>query len=194
MEEEVFVSLHDFLDVVIADRNFTVRTFFSQAFLQNFRRGLQVNHQIGDGELIMEMMIITVVNVQLLVSKVDVGENFIFFKNVVGDNQLLRTALHFQFLQLLETANHESELSLEGGAAISLIEGAKKCIVFGFDHALGTQSVSNNVGQRALADANRPFNGDITRWFKKLGHGFMVRADSAQDISATSRWQSTKRE
>src|ERR1051325_6805016 len=77
-----------------------------------FRRGLQVNHQIGDGELIMEMMIITVVNVQLLVSKVDVGENFIFFKNVVGDNQLLRTALHLQFLQLLETANHESELGL----------------------------------------------------------------------------------
>src|SRR6185312_3984225 len=113
MEEEVFVGLHDFLNVVIADRYFTMRTFFTQAFLQNFRRGLQVNHQIGDRKLIMEMMIITVVNVQFLVSKVDISENFIFFKNVVGDNQLLRTALHLQFLQLLETANHESELGLE---------------------------------------------------------------------------------
>ena len=72
--------------------------------------------------------------------------------------------------QLLEAADQEGQLRLEGGAGFAFVESLQERIVFGLDDSLGGEPLSKNPGQRALADAYGTFDRNITGKFEKIGH------------------------
>ena len=84
MKEEVLVGLDHFFYVIVADGNFAGSIFLTQAPLQHLRRGLEIDHQIRDRQLLAEMMEVAVVNLKLRVAEIDVREQFVFLEDVVS--------------------------------------------------------------------------------------------------------------
>ena len=74
--------------------------------------------------------------------------------------------------QLLEAADEEGQLRLEGGTGLAIVKRRlRNGLSSGSDHPLGVQAVGQNLRQRALADANGTFDCNVTGQFEKLGHG-----------------------
>src|SRR5882724_6381950 len=174
MKKEMFIRLDHFFNVVVAHLGFSGNVFLAQAFLQHLGRCLKVNHQVRRGQLLSEELVIAVINFQLGVSQVDVGEDLVFFEDVVRHYRLARLGPHLQSAQLFETTDKKRKLRLETGAALAFIKRPQERIVFRFDHALRVQPVRDDIGQRALAHPDGPFHCYILWWFKKLGHGFLI--------------------
>jgi hypothetical protein len=74
-------------------------------------------------------------------------------------------------VQLLEAADKECQLGLEGGSALAFIECFQKWIVFRFDDPLRRQTLSENSRQCALPNAYGTFDGDVTGKLEKICHG-----------------------
>src|SRR5215470_14335547 len=117
------------------------------------------------------MLVIVVVNFQLGIGEVDIGEDLVFLENVVGHDGFARVRTDLESAKLFIPAHQKAELRLKCRAALAFIKRSQKRIVVGFDDALRVQAVRNHIGQRALADANRAFQRYISRGFEKLGHG-----------------------
>src|ERR1044071_7301500 len=184
MKKEVFIGLDHLFNVVVAHGGFTGDVFLAQALLQHVGRGLKVNHQVRRGQLLAEELVIAVINFQLRIAQIDVGEDLVFFKDVVGDDGLARLGPHFKPLQLLKAADKKGKLGLESGAALAFIKRAQKRIVLRLDYALRVQPVRDDVGQRALAHADGAFHCYILWWFKKLGHVLLINASQVADLTA----------
>src|SRR5208282_6285103 len=76
--------------------------------------------------------------------------------------------------QLLEAANQERQLGLEGGATLALVKRLQKRIVFRLDDALCRQALSENPRQRALPNSYGTFDRNVTGKLEKLGHGLSI--------------------
>src|SRR5205085_11213967 len=116
------------------------------------------------------MLVIAVVDLQFRIVEIDVGENFVFLKDVIGHHRLLRFTADIQMLELLKTAHHEGELGLKSGAPLTFVKSPQERIVFRLNHALRVELVSNTISTSALADADRTFDCYVSGWFEKLGH------------------------
>ena len=90
MKKEVFVGLGHFFNVIVADGALAGRVFLAQPLFQHLRRGLQINHQIGRGQLRAKIIVKAIVNFQLLIVQVQAGEQLVFFKNIIGHNAFAR--------------------------------------------------------------------------------------------------------
>ena len=90
MEEEVFVGLHHFHQVVLADRFFPGSVFLFQSFLQDFGRGLQVDDEVGRWQLVAERIEVAIVGFQFVVVEVEAGKQLVFLENIVRDDGLVR--------------------------------------------------------------------------------------------------------
>src|SRR5208283_6249167 len=99
-----------------------------EALLQHLRRRLQVNHQVGGGHILPEKVVVAAVNVKLLIAQVQTGEKLVFLEDIVGDEGLVGIAFHFKRGQLFVARNKESELSLESGSRLALVERLEKRI------------------------------------------------------------------
>jgi len=81
---------------------------------------------------------------------------------------------------LLEAADQERKLCLECRAGLAFIERLQKWIVFRFDDALSSQSLSENPRQGALPNAYRTFDRNVTGKLEKLGHRLATVVGTAQ--------------
>jgi hypothetical protein len=72
--------------------------------------------------------------------------------------------------QLLEAANQKRQLRLESSAGFALVERLQKWIVFWFDDALSSQTLSENPRQGAFAHSYGTFDRNVTGKLEKLGH------------------------
>ena len=70
----MLVSFDDFFQVVIIDGLLAGRILLLQTLLQNLGRGLQVDDEIGRGQLFAEKIVVTIVGFQFLVAEIQAGE------------------------------------------------------------------------------------------------------------------------
>src|SRR5262245_37009830 len=114
VKEEVFVGLGYRGDVVVADFGLNGLIFLAQPPPQDLGRGLKVNHQIRRGELALEEVVITVIDLKLLIIQVQIGKDLVLFEDVIGYD--CRVGAAVQGAQLLKALDQEGELGLKGGA------------------------------------------------------------------------------
>src|SRR5208282_581955 len=174
VKEKVFVGLYDLHQVILADGLLAGRVLFLQPLLQHFRRGLQIDDEVGRGQLFAKIIEVAIVGIEFLIVEVEAGEELVLFKNVIGHHGLIRPRPQIESAQLLEAANQKRQLGLEGGAGLAFVERFQKWIVFRLDNALGGQTLSQNPRQRALPNSYGTFNRDVTGKLEKLGHGLMT--------------------
>jgi hypothetical protein len=171
VEEKVFVGFDDLFHVLVADGALVGDILAPEALAENIERGLEVDDEIGGGQLGAEEFVITVVDGKLVVAEVEVGEEFVLLEDVVGDDYLLRIVGGGEGAELLEAADEKGKLSLESGSGLAIIEGGEKWVRLGLLNKLAVELLGKETGERALADANRTFYGDISGWFEKISHG-----------------------
>ena len=166
----MFVGLGDLFNVVVAHGAFAGRVLLAQPPLQHLRRGLQINHQVGRGQVLAKIIVEAVVNRELCIAKVEAGEELVFFKNVIGNNGLARVRARLQFAELLIALDQECKLRLEGGAAFAFIKCRKKSILLRLAHPLRVHALGNDFCQSALSNSYGTFNGDVAGQFEEIGH------------------------
>src|ERR1700722_9605319 len=90
VKEKVFVGLHHLHQVILADGLFSGRVLFLQPFLQHLRRGLQIDDEVGCRKLLAKIIEIAIVGIELLIVEVEAGKELVFFKNIIGNDSLVR--------------------------------------------------------------------------------------------------------
>ena len=142
-----------------------------QPLLQHLGRRLQVNHQVGRRNVLPEQIVVAVVNLQLVIAQVQAGKQLVFLEDVIGNDRLVGIALHVQRGQLLIPRDQKGKLRLEGRTALSVVEALEERVALRFADALRVQRLRDDLAQRALADSDGAFNGDIARRFEQVCHG-----------------------
>ena len=84
MEKEMFVGAVDLRHVIQVDGALAGGVLLPQTLAQHLGRSLQVDHQVGRGDLVAEQLVVAVVDFQLRVGEVEVGEDLVFFQDVIG--------------------------------------------------------------------------------------------------------------
>src|SRR5205807_1472940 len=171
VKEKVLVGLDDFFKIIVVDGLLAGRVFLLETFLQNLRRGLQVDDEIGCRQLLAKEIVVAVVGFEFLVAEVEASEKFIFLEDKIRDHCALRMRAEIERAQLLEAPDQECELRLERGAAITLVERAQERILLGLNDALRIQTIGEDSCQRALADSDGAFDCDVAGTLEKIRHG-----------------------
>ena len=118
VEEEVFVGFDDFFEVIVADAFFGGGIALLETLLEDIHRGLQVDDELRRRELRAEHLIVAVVHVEFGVAKIEVGEELVFFEDVIDDDDLARSGSDLELPQLFVALDEERELRLEGGSGL----------------------------------------------------------------------------
>ena len=161
-KEKVFVGASDFFDVFGGNLFFFLGFFLGDSGAQDFRFGLQVNHQIGFGEFGGDGFVVAFVKFEFRVIEIQIGENAVFFHEEIADDGTGRVSRHGladAFLAL----DQEVHLGAESGAAFCSIEIGQKRIVFAIIDAPGMQTFSEDAGEGRFADAQRALDHDKAR-------------------------------
>ena len=135
----MLVSLDDLFHVLVANGALAGDIFAAQAFAQDVERCLKVDDQIRGGQLGTEELVVTIVNSQFVIAEVEVGEELVFLKDVIGDDDLLHTAGGGQGPQLLKAANEKSKLGLESCPGLTIVKRWEERIFLRFLHKLAMQ-------------------------------------------------------
>src|SRR5712691_682360 len=83
-EEEVFVGARNFLDVFEGDASFVAGSFLGDAGAEDFGLGLEIDDEIGSGKVRGEGFVIALVEFELFVGEVEIGEDAVLLHEEVG--------------------------------------------------------------------------------------------------------------
>jgi hypothetical protein len=179
-EEEVFVGCGDFFDVFGGDLGLVAGGFFGDACAEDFRFGLEVDDKIGSGNAGGQGFVEAIVEFQLFVIEIEIGEDTVFLEQEIGENW----AGSFDgesFANALLAFDEEVHLGAEGGAGFFLVEVGEEGIVFAVVDAAGVETFGEDFGEGGLADAKRAFDDDkagglrAALWFRSaLSRGGIV--------------------
>src|SRR5260370_1046493 len=127
-EKEVFVGAGDFLDVFGGDVGLVAGGFFGDAGAKDFGLGLEVDDQVGGGNVGGESFIIALVELELGVVEIEVGEDAVLFHEEIGEDG----AGGFDsasFAEALLALNEEVHLGAKSGAGLGFVEvgGGENC-------------------------------------------------------------------
>src|SRR6516164_456234 len=136
VKKEMLVSLHYFLEIILADRFLPRSILLFQPFLQHLWRCLQINHQIGRRNILPEHLVVTVVNLQLSIAEIQAGKQLVFLEDVVGNDCTIAIALHIEGRELLITRNQEGKLRLKSRAALTFVKAVEEGVVLGLAYSL----------------------------------------------------------
>ncbi len=114
--------------------------------------GLQVDHEVRRRHLRLEHGEELVVDQELVVGEVQVGEDPVLVEGVVGDHQALEKLALDDLLLLLEARQQEVELGLEGGARAVLVELVEERVLDVLEHLDPLEAAGQELDQRGLAD------------------------------------------
>src|SRR5712664_647503 len=158
-EEEMFVGAGHFLDVFGGDVGFVAGGFLGDAGAEDFRLGLEINDQIGSGNVRGEGFVVALVELELFVVEVEIGEDAVFFHEEVGEDGARRFDGE-GFAEALLALDEEVHLCAKGRAGFGLVEIGEEGIVLAIVDAAGMQALRENLGKSGLADAQGAFNDD----------------------------------
>jgi hypothetical protein len=155
----VFVGAGDFLDVFGGDVGFVAGGFFGDAGAKDFGLGLKIDDQVGSGNVSGEGFIVALVELELGVVEIEIGEDAVFFHEEIGEDG----AGSFDgegFAEAFLALDEEVHLSAKSGARLGFVKVGKEGIVFAIVDAAGVEAFGEDAGERGFADAERAFNND----------------------------------
>jgi len=158
-EEEMFVGAGDFLDVFGGDVGFVAGGFFGDAGAEDFGLGLEIDDQIGGGHVRGEGFVIALVELELFVVEIEIGEDAVLLHEEVGEEG----AGSFDgegFAEALAALDEEVHLGAKGGTGPGVVEIGEEGIVLAIVDAAGMQALGEDAGEGGFADAQRAFNND----------------------------------
>ena len=180
-EEEVFIGTGDFFHVFGRDVGLFARGLLGDAGAKDFGLCLKIDDQIGRGNIGGQGFVVTVVEFQLFVIEVEIGEDSVFFHQKIGEHRtgsLDGEGFADAFLALEE----EVHLRVEAGAGFFLVEIGEEGIVFAIVDAASVKALRKDLGERGFADTERTFDDDEARRLRAtlcgasaLGGGFVSR-------------------
>jgi hypothetical protein len=185
-EEEMFVGAGDFLDVFGGDVGFAARGFFGDAGAEDFGLGLEINDQVGSGNVRREGFVVAFVKLKLFVVEIEVGEDAVLLHEEIGE----RGAGSFDgegFAEALAALDEEVHLGAQGGTGLGVVEIGEEGIILAIVDAAGMEALGKDAGESGLANAQRAFNnneaGKLRTALRKVsalgggrvvaGHGFV---------------------
>src|SRR6266478_1939802 len=160
-KEEMFVGARDFLDVFEGDASFVAGSFLGDAGAEDFGLGLEIDDEIGSGKVRGEGFVVALVELELFVGEVEIGEDAVLFHEEIGEER----AGSFDgkgFAEALLAFDEEVHLGAEGGAGFCIVEIGEKGIVLAIIDAAGVEALGEDSGEGGFADAQRAFNDDET--------------------------------
>ena len=113
----------------------------------------------GAGTLGRENFVVAIVEFELFVVEIEVGEDAVLFHQVVGEDRAGRFDGE-GFAQALLALDQEVHLGAEGGAGLFVVEIGEKWVVFAVVNAARVQAFGEHFGERGFADAERPLDHD----------------------------------
>src|ERR1700682_6406060 len=158
-EKEMFVGAGDFLDVYGGDVGFVAGGFFGDAGAENFGLGLEIDEQIGGGDVRGESFVVALVELELFVVEIEIGEDAVFFHEEIGEDG----AGSFDgegFAEALPALDEEVHLCAMGRAGLGVVEIGEEGIVLAIVNAAGMQALGQDAGKSGFTDAQRAFNND----------------------------------
>jgi len=161
-EEEMFVGAGDFLDVFGGDVGFFAGGFFGDAGAEDFGLGLEIDDQIGGGNVRGERFVIALVELELGVIEIEISEDTVLLHEEIGEYG----AGSFDgegFAEALAALDEEVHLGAKGGAGLGVVEVGEEGIVLAIVDAAGMQALGEDAGESGFADAQRAFNDDEAR-------------------------------
>ena len=189
-KEEVFVGARDFLDVFEGDATFVAGSLLGDAGAEDFGLGLEIDDEIGSGKVRGEGFVIALVEFELFVGEVEIGEDAVLFHEEIGEER----AGSFDgkgFAEALLALDEEVHLGAEGGAGFCAVEIGEKGIVLAIIDAAGVQALGEDSGEGGFADAQRAFNDDETGKLRAaLRNASALRGGG---VVAGHRWMSPRR-
>src|SRR5713101_7152262 len=160
-KEEMFVGARDFLDVFEGDASFVAGSLLDDARAEDFGLGLEIDDEVGGGKVRGEGFVIALVELELFVGEVEIGEDAVLFHEEIGEER----AGSFDgegFAEALLALDEEVHLGAEGGAGFCIVEIGEKGIVLAIIDAAGVETLREDSGEGGFADAQRAFNDDET--------------------------------
>ena len=164
-KEKMFVGARDFLDVIGRDLLFLGRFFLGDACAKHFRFGLQIDDKIRFRELDSKGFVIALIELQFGIVEVEVGEDAVFFHQVIGNDRSGSVARK-GFPDALLALHQEIQLSVKGRTGLFRIEIAEKRVVFAVINAAGVEAFGQDAGEGGLADPQRSFDNNELRGFR----------------------------
>jgi len=150
-EEKMFVGAGDFLDVLGGDVGFVAGGFLGDAGAEDFRLGLEINDQVGSGNVGGEGFVVALVELEFGVVEIEIGEDAVFFHEEIGEHG----AGSFDgegFAEALLAFDEEVHLSAESGAGFGVVEVGEEGIVLAIVNAAGVQAFGEDAGESGFAD------------------------------------------
>jgi len=110
---------------------FSPDAFFSLVASSALPACLQINDQVRRGDLLAKIIEVAIVGVEFLIVEVERSEKLVFFKDVIGNDRLVRARSEIERAQLFEPPDQERKLRLECRAGFALVERFQKRVVSG---------------------------------------------------------------
>jgi hypothetical protein len=161
-EEEVFVGAGDFLNVFGRDVGFVAGGFFGDAGAEDFGLGLEINDQVRSGNVRGEGFVIALVELELFVVEIEIGEDAVLFHEEIGEDGA-RSFDGEGFAETLPALDEEVHLGAKGGAGLGVVEIGEEGIVLAIVDAAGMEALGEDAGESGFADAQRALNNDEAR-------------------------------
>src|ERR1700682_2038175 len=158
-EKEMLVGAGDFLDVYGGDMGFVAGGFFGDAGAEDFGLGLEIDDQIGSGNVRGESFVVALVELELGVVEIEIGEDAVLFHEEIREDG----AGSFDgegFAEALLALDEEVHLGAKGGAGFCFVEIGEERIVLAIVNAAGMQGLGGGGGKSGFADAQGAFNND----------------------------------
>lgn len=148
--------------IVVGNLLFIGAVPFFDVFLKPVYRRMQVDQQVGLHDLGIDDVEQFLVEAELLVGKIHLGEQQAFGEEVIGDGSLFENILCLQqFLQLFETFGHEKQLDRESILLGILVKFGEKGVVGElFQNQSAVEMFAQQLRKGGFAGAYVAFNGD----------------------------------
>ena len=124
-------------------------------------RRLEVDHQIGDGQIGREQLVEPLIDEELVVVEIQVGVDLVPLEQVVADRQLAEEVGLSQLRLLPMAGQRVEQLRLESRAGRPDCASDEKRIVGVVEDDGRIETRAEPVGQARLADADGPFDRDV---------------------------------
>src|SRR5258708_7676590 len=155
----MFVGAGHFLDVFGGDVGFVARGFLGDAGAEDFGLGLEINDQIGGGNVRGEGFVVALVELELFVVEIEIGEDAVLFHEEVGEEGAGRFDGE-GFAKAFLALDEEVHLCAKSGAGFGFVEIGEEGIVLAIVDAAGMEALRENLGKSSLTDAQGAFNDD----------------------------------
>src|SRR6202171_879874 len=207
-EKEMLVGAGDFLDVYGGDMGFVAGGFFGDTGAEDFGFGLEIDDQIGSGNVRGEDFVIALIELELGVVEIEIGEDAVLFHEEIREDG----AGSFDgegFAEALLALDEEVHLGAKGGAGFCFIEVGEEGIVLAIVDAAGVRarvllptrrgpsmtmkrgSCGLRCGTRARLAAEESLPGIVLRDRGLAGVNRRIIAESRQEVRIASwGWES----